>query len=571
MRQKRAEDVKREQFAESEQMLHALFEFNPQPIAVLNEKGQFVRANSAARLMSGYSFDEFYLKRFDQIIAEEERKKAIVYSKHAFKGVPQTFETVFYHKEGYKIELNVTAIPIRSDEIEHVHSLVLVLQDITSSKQSLERIKYMAYYDDMTGIPNRRYFRDQLENALHLAVHNKTNIAVFYVDIDRFKLFNDTFGFDVGNILLLQVAERLSRCVTSHDVLARMDGDEFAIFYTDAGDMEEVAKLADQIRSTLEQSFECQGYDLTITVSMGISISDQPGIDAEQLMKQADIALSRAKELGRDTYQFYSESMQRGSLDRLTMESDMRAALQKGEFVLYYQPQVNIVTGECIGVEGLIRWNHPDKGLVMPGDFISLAEENGMIVPIGDWVIEEACRQSIKWRELGLPSIPVSVNLSVRQFLNPSLCDRIAEILSQTGMEPGLLELEITESVASDVEYAQRVLQRLKQLGVRICIDDFGTGYSSLYYLRSFPITRLKIDRSFVRDISSDQHDAQIVETIIAMAKHMNLKVIAEGVESDDQITFLKHHHCEEVQGYYFSKPLPAVEITDWMKNRKLA
>lgn len=553
--------------ADTNQMLHSLFELNPQPVMVTNVHGIIVRTNAAARQLCGYSYEQIQDEHYDRVVTEEERKKLGVYYQQALKGVPQAFETAILHMEGYKIEISVTAIPVRAAVTAEVHELVLILQDITSSKRALERIKFVAYYDDMTGIPNRRFFREHLENALHLAARNKTSIAVLILDIDRFKLFNDSFGHNVGDMLLLQVTERLIRCVSSHDVLARMEGDEFAIFYTDAGSVSDIEVSIAAIRLVLEQPFECQGYNLTITMSIGISVNEDSQIDADHLMKCADIALSRAKEI-RNNHQFYSSSMEIGTLDRLTMESDLHSAIQKEEFVLYYQPQVNIVSGDIIGVEGLIRWNHPDRGLVLPGEFISLAEENGTITLIGEQVIEMACKQAVQWQKEGLPHIPVSVNISVRQFLQPNLALRISEILTQTGLPAHLLELEITESVTSDVEYAQKVLDELKQLGVEICIDDFGTGYSSLSFLRKFPISRLKIDRSFVRDIMNDRSDAQIVETIIAMSRHLNMKVIAEGVENREQLLFLEKQQCYEAQGYLFARPMPGDQLAEWLRSR---
>lgn len=556
------------QLAERDRLIEALFAQNPMPIVMLDPEGRFTRMNAAARHLSGYSFDELKGRRFDVVVSEDERKKAVVFAKQAFKGLVQSFESAILHKEGYRIDLHVTLVPVRFAESEDVGTLVAVFQDISDAKRSIERIRYMAYYDDMTGIPNRKYFRDHLENALILADYNRTRIGVLFIDIDRFKLYNDSFGHDSGNVLLLQVAERLTRCVSSHDVLARMEGDEFAIFYTDVSGQEEVLGHIGRVRELFEAPFECQGYTISMTVSIGAAINEKAGIDADTLMKRADIALSRAKEMGRDTFQFYSESMEQGTLDRLTLEADLRAALQRHEFELYYQPQINIVTGEVIGVEGLIRWNHPERGLVMPGEFIGLAEENGLIVPIGEFVVAEACRQAVRWKRQGLPPLPVSVNLSLRQFLQPNLAGRIAQILRETGMDPERLELEITESVTSDVQYAQRMLQNLKKLGVQICIDDFGTGYSSLNSLRRFPISRLKIDRSFVRDVMNDQQDAQIVETIIAMARHLNLKVIAEGVENEEQERFLKQHACHEAQGFLYGKPMPAGAFAEWWASR---
>ena len=304
--------------------------------------------------------------------------------------------------------------------------------------------------------------------------------------------------------------------------------------------------------------------------SIGISINTNKETNADELMKYADIALSKAKEKGRNTYQFYSSAMEYGTLNRLTLESELRIAIQRNEFELFYQPQVNIQTGELIGLEGLIRWNHPIKGMIYPDAFIPLAEENGMILPIGEKVIEWACQQNIAWQHAGLPKFPISVNLSVKQFMQPNIVERITDILDNTGLDPKYLELEITESLTLDVDYAEKVLNELKMLGVLICIDDFGKGYSSLHYLKRYPISRIKIDRSFVRDIMVDQNDAQIVLTIIAMSRHLNMKVIAEGVENIEQLRFLGNNDCMDIQGYLISQPISASDFEAWWADWRL-
>ncbi|MEX2415536.1 MAG: EAL domain-containing protein [Paenibacillaceae bacterium] len=550
---------------DNDQLLYSLFEFNPHAIAIINRKGQFIKVNIAARELSGYSADELHGFPLEKVILQEEHKRVLAFSQRAFNGVSQTFETAFVHKEGYRIDLNATVVPVQG--LANVQSLVVILQDITISKRALERIKFMAHYDDMTGIPNRRFFIDHLESALHSASNTNSNLAVFFLDIDRFKLYNDSFGHDVGNMLLMQVAERLMRCVSEHDVIARMEGDEFAIFYTDAGGTESIKLLAARIHQQLEQPFQYQGYDLLITVSIGISVNINRQTNADEMLKNADIAVSRAKEMGRNSSQFYTISMEQGTLDRLKLESDLRLAMQRGEFELYYQPQVDIFTGEIIGMESLVRWNHPSKGIVTPDMFIPSLEDSGLILSVGEKVIEWACRQNVAWQNAGLPKFSIAVNLSVKQFLQPGIVDRIRDILLETGLEPCYLELEITESVTLDVDYAEIVLDELQRLGVRISIDDFGTGYSSLRYLKRFPISRLKIDRSFVRDIMVDQNDAQIVQTIIAMARHLNMNVIAEGVETVEQLNYLRRHNCMEIQGYHISPPLPAKDITMWMRS----
>jgi diguanylate cyclase (GGDEF)-like protein len=425
-------------------------------------------------------------------------------------------------------------------------------------KRTEDRIRHMAYYDDLTGLPNRRSFREELTKALHLSKKNKQVAAVMFIDIDRFKLINDSLGHDYGDILLLQVAERLTRKVTDKDFIARMEGDEFALFFTELEKAEEAEEIAQAILKELDGTFFLQDYQLHITLSIGISFYLQEDETAEILMKYSNTALSRAKDQGRNNYQIYTHAMNIRSIERLTLENDLQRAIEQNEFILYYQPQINTSTGEIVGAEALIRWNHPIKGLVSPAKFIPLAEENGMIVPIGDWVMRTACKQNKAWQDAAIMHIPISVNLSTRQFLQQNLVGKVADILTETGLDPKYLELEITESMTMDVEHAIGYLQELKQLGIGISIDDFGTGYSSLSYLKKFPINKLKIDRSFVRDIMEDPNDAAIVSTIIAMAHGLDMSVIAEGVETREQLEYLSLKSCNEVQGFYFSPPVSA-------------
>ncbi|GIQ69898.1 putative bifunctional diguanylate cyclase/phosphodiesterase [Xylanibacillus composti] len=434
-------------------------------------------------------------------------------------------------------------------------------------RRSEARIKHMAYYDDMTGLPNRRMFREKLEERLQMLRNQNETVVVIYLDIDRFKLINDSLGHDSGDMLLLQIAERLTHCVGVKDFLSRMEGDEYAIFYSGVYRQEDIEELVSAITDRLEPAFQVQDYSIHISASLGISMRMEDDDTPELLMKYADLALSRAKEQGRNNYQLYTHSMNMRSMERLQMENDMRRALADEQFILHYQPQVNVTTGEVIGMEALLRWKHPERGMIPPGRFIPVAEENGMIVPIGKWVLYQACKQNKEWQDLGYAKVPVSVNLSTRQFVQQNLPEQVAEVLRETGLEPRYLELELTESMTLDVEYTVKTLVQLKQLGIQISIDDFGTGYSSLSYLKKFPIHKLKIDRSFVRDIMDDPNDAAIVATIIAMARHLKLQVIAEGVETVEQLHYLRENHCHEVQGYYFSEPIPKDKAESFFSN----
>jgi len=427
-------------------------------------------------------------------------------------------------------------------------------------KRSEDRIRQMAYYDDLTGLPNRRFFREQLDAALE---DQRGIVALLSVDIDRFRLFNDTLGHDFGDLILLQSAERLTRCIAEGDVAARMEGDEFILLLRNRNHLEEIEAIAGRIHQIFDSPFIYPDYKLHTTVSIGVALhrpDDEP-IDADTLIKHASIALSRAKDQTNSPYVMYTSALDIESYERLRLENELRRAIVDREFELYFQPQFDLATNRMVGVEALIRWNHPERGMVSPGKFITAAEENGLITVIGDWVLSEACRQIKQLHSIGFRGLSVSVNLSSRQFLQQDLADRVAKVLQKEGLEAEYLELEITEGMTMDVERSIDTLRRLNELGVRISIDDFGTGYSSLNYLRKFPIHKLKIDRSFVRDLMEDPNDAAIVSTIISMAHHLGLKVIAEGVETQEQLSYLNHSHCNEIQGYLFCPPVPRDEL----------
>lgn len=429
-----------------------------------------------------------------------------------------------------------------------------------------DRIRHMAYYDDFTGLPNRRLFFDELTQALEKHDGTDRFVAVMFIDIDRFKLVNESLGHDYGDILLMQIAERLMRDLKDNDFVARLEGDEFALFFSNLEHKDEAKQIAQTIMKNMAPVFYLQEYHLHVTVSIGVSLSSEQDGDVENLMKYANMALSRAKELGRNNYQFHTPAMNIRSYEKLTLENDLRRAIEHEEFTVFYQPQVNAMSGEIVGAEALIRWNHPSRGVIHPSEFIPLAEENGMIVPIGDWVIYKVCKQNKAWQDEGYSPFPISVNLSIRQFLRHDISGRIADVLTRTNLKAHFLELEITESMTMDVQNAINSLHELKSLGIGISMDDFGTGYSSLSYLKKFPINKLKIDRSFVRDIMRDPNDAAIVSTIIAMAHELDLKVIAEGVETEEQLNYLREKKCNEVQGFLFSPPIKAESFVRHMK-----
>jgi len=437
-----------------------------------------------------------------------------------------------------------------------------VMVNITEQKQAEDRLRYLAHHDGLTDLPNRILFADRLGQALSRVRWHKRVVAVLFLDLDHFKRINDTLGHNMGDLLLKAVAERLSSCVRSGDTVARMGGDEFTIILADVAQAEDVPKVAQKIIDAVAKPFVLAGRELFVSTSMGISLFPNDGQDVQTLLKNADAAMYRAKEQGRNHYQHYSPAMNVRTLERLALESSLRHALERKELLLHYQPRVDLDTGQITCVEALLRWQYPDLGIVPPNQFIPLAEETGLIIPIGEWVLRTACQQNKLWQTMGLFPIRVAVNLSPRQFEEKNFIETIATVLKDTGLDPNYLELELTENLLmKNAETSIATLRQLNAMEVQISVDDFGTGYSSLSYLRRFPIHALKIDQSFVRDITTDPDDSVIVTAMIILAHSLKLKVIAEGVETKEQLDFLRSLKCHEMQGYLFSRPLPEDEL----------
>ena len=459
-----------------------------------------------------------------------------------------------------------------------------IMQDITERKQAEAQIYNLAYFDSLTGLPNRLLFKEHLAHALNHAIRTKRVAAILFLDLDRFKYINDTLGHSIGDKLLQGVAERLLICVRRSDTVgrdeggdlnssvARLGGDEFTVLLNDITNVQDAARVSQRIISAVSQPFNLDSHEVTVTTSIGISLFPNDGNDIVTLIKNADTAMYYAKDLGRNNFQFYTQSMNASTLERLALENHLRKALERDEFILYYQPQFDILTEEIIGVEALIRWKHQELGMVSPADFIPLAEETGLIIQIDEWVMRTACVQLRRWQGDGLPDITVSVNLSGQHFIRENLLETVAGIIKETGLDPRFLELELTEGVVmKNAKETVSTLRALKEMGLHIAIDDFGTGYSSLSYLKRFPIDTLKIDRSFVQEITTDSDSAAITNAIIAMAHSLKLRVLAEGVETEEQLAFLRDHGCHALQGFLFSKPLPYDELVRFYRERRAA
>jgi diguanylate cyclase (GGDEF)-like protein/PAS domain S-box-containing protein len=548
-------------------MAATVFEHSTAAILVSDPAGYIVQVNKAFSRISGYSASEVLDQLPNRLTSEppsSERMRFIreqLRHQHSWEG-----EVRLKRKDGddYPAWVGITAV---IDDEGDLVSYVAFFSDISERKASEQRIHRLAYYDGLTLLPNRTLFQDRLYNALLHAERNQQWVALMFLDLDRFKPINDSLGHAAGDRMLKEVAQRLLACVSEDNTVARMGGDEFTLLLqarsTREGALNQAIHIAEQILISLAQPFILEGREFFISASIGIALSPQDGQELSQLMKNADTAMYHAKERGKNNFKFYQAEMNASALQRLELESDLRHALEQGQFQLHYQPQFSGDGKRLTGAEALLRWQHPQRGLVAPGEFIGVLEELGLVVEVGDWVLAEACRQFMRWQQSEVRLPKISVNLSARQFSTGQLDQRVAQTISASGIPPAALELELTESILMvDIEQALHTLARLKRLGVGIAIDDFGTGYSSLNYLKQFPIDVLKIDRSFVDGLPDGEQDAQIASAIIAMAHSLKLMVIAEGVETQAQLDFLRDHNCDEVQGYLLGKPMPAAQFT---------
>ncbi|MDA8242003.1 MAG: EAL domain-containing protein [Nitrospiraceae bacterium] len=567
-----------------EERFHTLFGLSPDAMTLLDLYGNIIMANQQGANLYRGSADELIGKNVFELIVPEERThaKEIMTERLFNNGHVRNIEHTAMRKDGssFPAELSLALI---FDTKGKAEAVIGTLRDITERKKTEKQIHMMAYYDPLTGLPNRIFFAELLKRKLEHAKRNNLILSIFFVDLDDFKRINDTLGHDVGDQLLQAVAKRLLKTMRGSDyvarsyaketteVVSRQGGDEFIILLHNLAQAQNAGNTAHRLLKELSEPYELSGREVFITASIGISLYPDDGDNAKNLLKNADTAMYQAKKEGKNNYRFYSRQMNMASLELLTLGNDLHRALERNEFVLYYQPKVVFLTRNITGVEALIRWRHADRGLISPAQFVPLAEANGLIIPIGEFVLRTACLQNRIWQEAGFTSIRVAVNLSGRQFDQKDLIKMIHKVLNDTRLSPELLELEITESIVMrNPEEAILTLQALKEMGIKIAIDDFGTGFSSLNYLKRLPLDFVKIDKSFVENVSASSSDAAIVKAIIAMAHSLNLEVIAEGVETEQQLAFLHEHGCDAMQGFLLCHPLPAEDFSKILDKKML-
>ena len=562
---------------QSEKWYRYLVDNSPDIIYSLDENGCFAFLSNRVETLLGYRKDELIGKHYTTIVYDEDIEQARFTFNERRTGNRATADIelrlkcknggplVHFENRFITIELNSMGMYVEpsTDSPSRFVGTYGVAKDITDRKLAEETIYHQAYHDLLTGLPNRLLFKDRLNLAIAQAKRSRQKLGVMFLDLDRFKVVNDSMGHVIGDQLLQSVANRLGKCVREGDTLARLGGDEFTLLLPQIASHEAAANTAQKILNVLARPFYIGGQDHFFSASIGIAIYPDDGDSVDSLIKNADIAMYHVKDLGRANYAFFSQVKNSAYSDRLSLESDLRRALSNGELELYYQPQVHTETGAVVGMEALIRWNHPQRGLLHPADFIPLAEDTGLIGAIGEWVLRTACVQTKAWQLAGVPPIRIAVNLSAQQIESQNFLDNVTRLLHDTGLQSQQLEIEITESaMMKDIEKTQDKLRQLSAIGVKISVDDFGTGYSSLSYLKNLPIHSIKIDQSFIRDISVDHNETSIVTAMIQIAKGLKLKLIAEGVETDYQLAFLRDNDCEECQGFLFCRPVNSTEAT---------
>lgn len=537
-----------------EQHYRSLFDYNPEAIFTLDLKGNFTAFNPSAVPLTGYSLNELLNLKMDNLIVPEEITNVLEEYEKVKQGNTANFEASILTKEGDTANLNITAFTIKVDnEITGVYGIA---QDITAEKQAQEQIAYLAYHDELTGLLNRRGMKNEMENLIE---NVGEQLATIVIDVDLFKDVNDHLGHTYGDQLLQLVAKRMQEAIGEHGLLARLGGDEFLICLPSIESSEDVTKEITAIQDSMKEIFILGEYYKDISLSIGVSYYPEDGKDFNTLIRHADMAMYEVKRSGRNSFMEYSPSFEEKNVSKIILFEDLKKAVEEDELLLHFQPKYGLAHNHIVGVEALVRWEHPEKGMISPGEFIPLAEESDLIIQIGNWVLREACHQYKAWEQHSYINFHLSINISPKQFLHPNFTDTIIQIVEETDMSPAKLDLEITESLAiENTESTIEKIKVLKQYGIQISMDDFGTGYTSLSYLSMFPLDRIKIDRSFIQYLPDNQDHLAIVQSILTVAKNLDITVTAEGVETQEQVALLSTLQCEEVQGFYFSKPVPA-------------
>jgi len=552
----------------SEERYRLLVEYQSDLVIKLDKSGQFLFVSPSFCAVAGRDETMLLGTHYAPFVLPEDRAEVA----RSFKSLLRPPHTSYHENRAYTgagVRWFGWAMRTVVDEQGEISAFVGIGRDISERKEAEAEIQKLAYFDRLTGLPNRQLLHDRIQQALIQSRRDGRRVAVMFLDLDRFKEINDTLGHDIGDQLLQAVAERLNTQLRGTDTVARLGGDEFVVVLPAVSQEEDVAAIAQKILEALSEQFPFSGHNLFTSASIGIALAPADGDDVATLIKHADMAMYKAKDQGRNAFRFFSAEMNVKAMERMILESGLRRALERNEFFLCYQPQLDLASNTLVGMEALLRWQHPDLGLLGPNSFIPIAEETGLIVPIGEWVLRTACLQNKAWQDAGFPCLKVAVNLSARQFRQQNLLQVVLQALQDSGLGPQWLELELTEStIMTNPDEALEVLRQLKKVGVTLAIDDFGTGYSSLSYLKIFPIDSLKIDRTFIRELTTNRNDAAIAEAIISMAHKLELKVIAEGVELEAQQGFLTDSRCNMLQGYYFSYPLTVEEFSAFLSKQ---
>jgi len=543
----------------NEQQFRSLFQYNPDAIFILDLEGNFKEVNPSALTLTGYTLREVLQLKITDLVLKEETEGLTAFLHEVIKGSSICFETFIYTKDAQRVNLNITATQIKIDD--SITGIYVIAQDVTEQNQVQDKVNFLAYHDELTGLLNRRGIYGQVDEQ----INKGTNFATILIDVDMFKDINDHLGHAAGDTLLSLIAKRFQNTIKDRGLIGRLGGDEFLICFTEMKSSAEVKCLIKDIQTDMKRPFKIAGVQKEITLSIGVSYYPNDGDDCETLIKHADMAMYAAKKAGRNNYSEYESCLEHDMLSKITMYEEIKNSIQEEQFELYYQPKHSVKDENIVGVEALIRWPHPEKGFISPGEFIPLAEDTDLIIPLGNWVIRKAFRQYREWNTISPIDLHLSINISPKQFIDDNFIPFLLRSVKEFSVSPKKIDLEITESLAiENTELTLEKINQLKKIGFKITMDDFGTGYTSLTYLSKFPLDRIKIDQSFIRDITSNKNHAAIVQSLVSVAKNLDIKVTAEGVETKDQLLYLQEWDCDEIQGYYYSKPIPSNSFVEY-------